>query len=1521
MNNLTKFGLPEKQGLYDPAFEKDACGVGFVAHIKGQRSHQIVLDANEIMMNMEHRGACGCEANTGDGAGMLTGFPSDFMRKVAREELNSELPEDGRFGAGVVFLPQDAGQRAQCKETVEEIIREQGQVLVGWRTIPTDPTGANIGPTALSAMPVFEHVIIAAAEGVEHEDFERQLYIIRKRASHVLRTDETMSESKLFYICSLSSSVMIYKGMMTTYQVVPFFHDLQNEDYTTHLAMIHSRFSTNTFPSWDRAQPCRFMAHNGEINTLRGNVNWMTAREGVIQTEQFGDDLHKLFPIIEADCSDSGNFDNALEFLLMSGRTLQEAVMMMVPEAWQKHDTMSETKRAFYEYHSCLMEPWDGPASIVYTDGKYIGAILDRNGLRPSRFYLTHDDRVIMASEVGVLKVDPANVKYKGRLQPGRMFLVDFEEGRLIPDAELKEEFAGRQPYAQWLKEHRIQISDLNPQQDFKSFQPESLLPRMQTFGYTTETMQFMLIPMLHQERDPVGSMGNDAALACLSDQPRMIYDYFKQLFAQVTNPAVDSIREGIIMSLECYIGPEKNLVETTPEHANRLLIPHPILTNEELDAIANMDHQQWKSRTIDITYPRSEGAAGLAPALDRICQEAEQAIADGYSIAILSDRAVSVDRIPVSSLLATGAVHHHLVTQAKRTQIGLVLESGEAREVHHHCLLIGYGIDAINPYLAYESLWQARRDNLLADNIVDDDKVVALYKKAVAKGILKVMGKMGISTLQSYKGAQIFEAIGLQDEVVDRCFVGTASRVQGVNFNILATETVRRHNLGFPEREDDGLPILANPGEFHWRAEGERHAWDPVSIANLQLAARTNSRDDYWKFAAHINNEERKRASLRGLLEFKEGSNGGPIELDEVQPASEIVKRFVTGAMSFGSISAESHETLAIAMNRLGGKSNTGEGGEDPARFTPLENGDSKRSAIKQVASGRFGVTIWYLANADEIQIKISQGAKPGEGGELPGRKVDDNIARIRYSTPGVGLISPPPHHDIYSIEDLAQLIHDLKNSNPSARISVKLVSEVGVGTIASGVSKAHADHILISGHNGGTGASPLTSIKHAGLPWELGLAETHQTLVMNDLRSRTVIQTDGGLRTGRDVVIGALLGAEEFGFSTAPLITLGCIMMRKCHLNTCPVGIATQDPELRDKFNGKPEHVVNYLFMVAEEARQIMASLGFRTIDEMVGRVDCLETKAAIDHWKADGLDLSSILAPAPKPHENVDVICTIAQDHGLEDALDNQLIKLAKPAIENQEPVSIELPIVNTNRTVGTMLSHTLVKSIGGNNLPEDTIRIKLNGSAGQSLGAFLAQGIFMEIEGDANDYVGKGLSGGRIAVYPPANSSFNAEDNFISGNVCLYGATSGEAFFRGQVAERFCVRNSGASTVVEGVGDHGCEYMTGGRTVILGPTGRNFAAGMSGGIAYVWDREGDFNLRCNLELVALEKVEDPDDIAEVRELIKKHQQFTGSPVAESVLADWDNFLSQLVKVMPTDYKRVLEEQKAKQAAETA
>jgi len=1513
-------GLPNKHGLYDPAYEKDACGVGFVAHIKGQRSHQIVLDANEIMMAMEHRGACGCEANTGDGAGMLTGFPYEFLRQVALDDLQVELPPEGECGAGLVFLPRDSEQRNHCKKVVESLIVEQGQKLIGWRSVPTDPEGATVGPTALSAMPHFEQLIVAAAEGVSGDDFERQLYIIRKRASHQLRSASSLSESKLFYICSLSSKVLIYKGMLTTYQVVPFFPDLSNPAYITHLAMVHSRFSTNTFPSWDRAQPNRFMSHNGEINTLRGNINFMSSREGVMQSTEFGDQLHQLFPVIEPDCSDSGNFDNALEFLLMSGRTLQEAIMMMIPEAWQKHDTMAENKRAFYEYHSCLMEPWDGPASIVYTDGKYIGAILDRNGLRPSRYYITHDDRVVMASEVGVLQVDPANVKYKGRLQPGKMFLVDFQQGRLIPDEELKNEFSNRHPYAQWLIENRLELSDLESQDVPPALSADQLLPQLQAFGYTTETMQFMLLPLIHEKRDPVGSMGNDAALACLSDKPRLIYDYFKQLFAQVTNPAIDSIREGVIMSLECYIGPEGNLLESTPEQAQRLLIPHPILSNQELAMIKGMDHRGWKSKTIDITYPVLEGNQGLTTALDRICEQAEQAIAEGYSLLVLSDRSTNSQRVPISSLLATGAVHHHLVRQAKRTQIGLILESGEAREVHHHCLLAGFGIDAINPYLAFESLWQARRDGLCDDEVNDDDKIVKLYKKAVAKGMLKVMGKMGISTLQSYKGAQIFEAVGLRDSVVNRCFVGTASRVQGVDFDVLATESLRRHTLGFPSSPDNALQILPNPGEFHWRAEGERHGWDPEAISDVQDAARNNNSETYWKFADHINHDERVRCSLRGLLTFKSNVNGGPIDIGEVEPAIAIVKRFVTGAMSYGSISAESHETLAIAMNRLGGKSNTGEGGEDPDRFEPLANGDSKRSAIKQVASGRFGVTIWYLANADEIQIKISQGAKPGEGGELPGRKVNETIARIRYSTPGVGLISPPPHHDIYSIEDLAQLIHDLKNANPYARISVKLVSEVGVGTVAAGVAKAHADHILISGHNGGTGASPLTSIKHAGLPWELGIAETHQTLVMNDLRSRTVLQTDGGLKTGRDVAIAALLGAEEFGFSTAPLITLGCIMMRKCHLNTCPVGIATQDAELRKKFSGKPEHVVNYLFMVAQECRKYMAQLGFKTIQEMVGRVDCLETQAAIHHWKADGLDLTALLTPALKPNDDTEVTCTIKQDHGLEHALDNQLLELAKPALKNGQPVDFELPIVNTNRTVGTILSHHVVKSIGGNHLPEDTIQIRFRGSAGQSFGAFLAQGISMEIEGDANDYVGKGLSGGRISIYPHQESSFAAEDNFIAGNVCLYGATAGEAFFRGQVAERFCVRNSGARSVVEGVGDHGCEYMTGGRTVILGPTGRNFAAGMSGGIAYIWDQQGDFNLRCNLETVELEPVENGDDIVELRDLIARHQKFTGSTVAEHLLENFDEVLSEFIKVMPTDYKRVLEAQQTRAQAET-
>ncbi len=1510
--------LPEAQGLYDPEQERDACGVGFIAHIKGVPSHQNVLDADTILRNMDHRGACGCEPNTGDGSGIMCGLPHKFLAKVAKRDLGVDLPEPGRFAAGLVFLPQDEQERAFCKQTIESLIEQEGQHFIGWRDVPQMTDLADVGPTARQSEPVIEMLFVGAGEGLSHHAFDRKLYLIHKQASHRLRGSQTLTQALMFYVCSLSTKVIIYKGMLTPAQVLPYFADLRDEDFETHLAMVHSRFSTNTFPSWDRAQPLRFMSHNGEINTLRGNSNWMRAREGSARSELFGDQLQKLFPVVEPHCSDSGTFDNVLEFLLMTGRTLQEAIMMMVPEAWQKHETMPEEKRAFYEYFSCLMEPWDGPASIAFTDGKYIGATLDRNGLRPSRYYITHDDRVIMASEVGVLPVDPAIVKTKGRLQPGKMFLIDFEQGRLIPDEELKSDFARKMPYGNWLQEQRIRLSDLHPESEAHGFDSDTLLPRMQAFGYTAETMSFMLRPMVEQLRDPVGSMGNDSALACLSDKPRMIYDYFKQLFAQVTNPAIDSIREEVIMSLECYIGPEQNLLDATPEHCHRLLVQHPILTNEEIAAIKHMNYKGWRSRVIDITFDRKQGKSGLVHTLDRIAAEAEAAADEGIELVVLSDREISHDRVPVSSLLAIGAVHHHLVRNAKRTRIGLVIETGEAREVHHHCLLVGYGA-AINPYLAFEALWQSRRDGLM-DPSMDDDKVVSSYRKGVAKGMLKVMAKMGISTLQSYKGAQIFEALGLRDEVIKKCFVGTASRIQGVSFDVLAEETLRRHALGYPERSNDRMRQLPNLGEYHWRAEGEKHAWSPNSIASLQMAARNNDQSAYWRFAHTINEDNRSRCTLRGLLDFK-FEEGDAIPLDEVQPASEIVKRFCTGAMSFGSISAESHETLAIAMNRLGGKSNTGEGGEDPIRFQTMENGDSKRSAIKQVASGRFGVTIEYLTNADEIQIKISQGAKPGEGGELPGRKVDKNIARIRYSTPGVGLISPPPHHDIYSIEDLAQLIHDLKNANRDARISVKLVSEVGVGVIASGVAKAHADHILISGDTGGTGASPLTSIKHAGLPWELGIAETHQVLVLNDLRSRVVLQTDGGLKTGRDVVIAALLGAEEFGFSTAPLITLGCIMMRKCHLNTCPVGIATQDPELRKKFNGKPEHVVNYLFMVAEETRRIMAKLGFRTIDEMVGRSDRLYTDKAIKHWKADGLDLTSVLMPANRPHDDVDVICTQTQDHGLEKSLDmTVLLDAAAPALNNGEPVTIKTPIININRTVGTILSNEVAKRYGQIGLPDDTIRIELNGSAGQSLGAFLARGITIELEGDANDYVGKGLSGGRLIIYPHRESTFAAEDNILVGNVCLYGATSGEAFFRGRAAERFCVRNSGARTVIEGVGDHGCEYMTGGRVVVLGPTGRNFAAGMSGGIAYIWDRDGQFNLNCNLATVGLERIETAEEEEEVRDLIRKHAQVTGSTVAQSALEQWDDFLSQCVKVMPTDYKRVLL-QMQKEATATA
>ena len=1503
-----KFGYPEKTGLYDPSQEKDSCGVGFVANIKGQASHQIMLDAYHLNSRMDHRGGCGFEANTGDGAGILMALPKSFFRRVAKTEFDTNLHDTSQFAVGNIFLPQIDEERDICRLVINQIIAEEGQNLIGWREVPINAKGADVGPAALMAQPRIEQLFIAAAAGLDKEEFERKLYVIRKRFSHRLRLDTSLTEAKQVYACSLSTKVIVYKGMLTPGQLFPFYSDLTNPDFETHMAMVHSRFSTNTFPSWDRAQPNRFMSHNGEINTLRGNVNSMVARQGAAKTDVFGDKLKAIFPVIDDDCTDSGSFDSVLEFMLMSGRSLPASVMMMIPEAWQSDTNMDQGKKDFYEYHSALMEPWDGPASIVFSDGQYIGAVLDRNGLRPSRYYVTHDDRVIMASEVGVVHVEPENVKLKGRLQPGKMFLLDFEEGRLIPDEEVKSSIANKKPYGEWLTAQKVTLDHLTSGSAAHSLDGENILQRMQAFGYTTETMQFMLIPLLTESRDPLGSMGNDSALACLSDKPRMIYDYFKQLFAQVTNPPIDSIREEIVMSLRCFIGPEGNLLQTTPEQAHRLSLDHPILSNQQLTDIREMDYRGMKTKLIDSTFKNCE-ENGFENALNRICTEAEAAIDDDFAFIILSDRLTSGSRIPLSALLACGAVHQHLIKARKRKQIGLIIETGEAREVHHHCLLTGYGADAINPYLAFEALWQAHQEGFLGALFPDEDALVAGYKKGVAKGMLKVMAKMGISTLHSYKGAQIFEAVGLAEDIISRCFTGTASRVQGVNFNVLKQETERRHALGFPERDSDRIPVLPNPGDIHWRSGGEAHMWNPDTIANLQIAARTNSTEAYAAFAKHSNEDATRRCTFRGLLQFNVGA-ADAIPISEVEPTSEIVKRFATGAMSFGSISEESHETLAIAMNRMGGKSNTGEGGEDSERFNVLHNGDSKRSSIKQVASGRFGVTAWYLTNADELQIKIAQGAKPGEGGELPGGKVDEKIARIRHSTPGVGLISPPPHHDIYSIEDIAQLIHDLKNANRKARISVKLVAEVGVGTIAAGVTKAKTDHLVISGHDGGTGASPLTSIKHAGLPWELGVAETHQTLVMNNLRSRVTLQTDGQLKTGRDIAIAALLGAEEYGFSTAPLITLGCIMMRKCHLNTCPVGIATQDPELRAKFKGKPEHVVNYLFMVAEDMRSIMAELGIRTVNEMIGRVDLLKTDDAIDHWKADGLDLSNMLQPAKVVFEGTELYKTIEQDHGLDMALDNELIRQSKLALETGDKVDIETKIINTNRVVGTMLSNEVAKRWKEAMLPEDTINIKLNGSAGQSLGAWLAKGITLTVEGDANDYVGKGLSGGKIIVYPPKNSSFKAEENVIAGNVNLYGATAGEAYFRGIVAERFAVRNSGAVAVVEGIGDHGCEYMTGGRVVILGKAGRNFGAGMSGGIAYVWDPENDFPKQCNTGTFELEPIVTIDDILELKAMIKKHFLYTDSPVAKNILDNWEKNLRHFAKVMPTDYKRVLD-----------
>ena len=1491
------------QGLYDPGQEHDSCGVGFVVDIKGRRSHRIVEQALEVVINLLHRGACGCETNTGDGAGMLLQLPHRFLRKEAGR-LGIDLPGPGAYGAGMVFLPRDRAQRAEVEALFERIVAEEGQQVLGWRTVPTDDSA--LGNTARSGEPVIRQILIGRGAALaEHADaharFERKLYVIRKRVARAVERS-TLPERRLFYVASLSSNTIVYKGMLIADQVEGMFPDLADPDVESALALVHQRFSTNTFPSWPLAHPYRYIAHNGEINTLRGNINWMRAREALCRSDLFGDDLGKLFPLIREGQSDTATFDNVLEFLVLTGRPLAHAVLMMIPEPWCNHESMSPERKAFYQYHASLMEPWDGPASIAFTDGAVIGAVLDRNGLRPSRYYVTKDDMVIMASEVGVLDVPPENVLLKERLHPGRIFLVDTAQGRIIDDEEIKAGLAAEHPYGEWLERELVHLRDLPPAAGEPVPAHDVIRRRQRAFGYTEEDLRILVGPMAERGVEPIGSMGTDTSLAVLSDRSRLLYDYFKQLFAQVTNPPLDAIREELVTDMTSTLGSERNLLHPEPESCHHVRIDDPVIDNHELATLRAMSDPAFRSVTLPMLFSAADGAAGLERAMDELRRQASAAVAAGCSIIVLTDRGIDRDNAPIPSLLATAGVHHHLVREGTRTRCSLIIESGEAREVHHMALLLGYGAGAINPYLAFETLQDMVHEGQLAAD--DFPAAVRAYIKACTKGVLKVMSKMGISTLQSYRGAQIFEAVGLDKAFVDRYFTWTASRVGGIGIDTVADETVRRHRQGYPRRGQlDGQ--LDTGGEYQWRRDGEYHLFNPETVFKLQHASRSGQYAVYREYAELVNDQSRKRATLRGLFKLRPGDEAIPIE--EVEPAESILKRFATGAMSYGSISREAHETLAIAMNRLGGKSNTGEGGEDPARYTPDANGDQRRSAIKQVASGRFGVTSEYLVNSDDIQIKMAQGAKPGEGGQLPGFKVYPWIAKVRYSTPGVGLISPPPHHDIYSIEDLAQLIHDLKNANRHARIHVKLVAEVGVGTVAAGVSKAHSDVVLISGHDGGTGASPQTSIKHAGVPWELGLAETQQVLVLNDLRDRIVVQVDGQMKTGRDVVIAALLGAEEYGFSTAPLVVSGCIMMRVCHLDTCPVGVATQNPELRKRFNGKPEFVENYFRFVAEEVRELMAEMGFRTLDEMIGRSDRLDVEAAVAHWKAKGLDLSSILHQPDVP-PTVGRYCVREQDHGLDKALDNELIRQAKGALENGTPVELTSPIRNINRTVGTMLGAELTRRWGGGGLPDDTIRIRFTGTAGQSFGAFVPHGISMTIEGDANDYFGKGLSGGRLVIHPPPQSPFVPEKNIIIGNVALYGATGGALFARGVAGERFCVRNSGAHAVVEGIGDHGCEYMTGGRAVILGRTGRNFAAGMSGGVAYVLDVAGDFESRCNPGMVDLETLTD-EDAAFVRQLVGRHVELTGSTPGRQVLDDWDAFRARFVKVMPRDYKRVL------------
>ena len=1515
-------GLPPAQGLYDPAHEHDACGIGFVASIGGHKTHDIIRKGVQVLLNLAHRGACGCDPETGDGAGVLIQIPHKFFVREC-DKLGFALPKPGTYGVGMTFLPVEKHQRLQCEGILERIVREEGLILLGWRDTPVYASA--IGRVARASQPYIQQIFVGCAPGMEENAFERKLYVVRKRAENEIR-ESGIEDAEMFYIPSLSCRTIVYKGLLLASQIANFYRELSDPDAVSALCLVHQRFSTNTFPSWQRAHPYRYVAHNGEINTLRGNVNWMQARQSLLQSPLFGDDIKKLHPIIAPDGSDSANFDNAVELLLQAGRSLPHVMAMLIPEAWSGNPHMKPEKRAFYEYHACLMEPWDGPAAIAFTDGRVIGATLDRNGLRPGRYVVTHDDLVVMASEAGVLDIAPEQVKRKGRLQPGKMFLVDTVEGRIVSDKEIKKELASRRPYAQWVKENQITIDQLPEPSRMHYPDAETLLRRQRAFGYSDEDLKMILSPMASKGEEPIGSMGTDTPLACLSDKPQSLFNYFKQLFAQVTNPPIDPIREEMVMSLISYIGSERNILQEEPENCHMLKLAHPLLSNRELEKLRRVSNRDLLATTLPALFRARDGEAGLKRALDELCQRASLAVKAGYSLLILSDRGVDKDYAPIPCLLALAAVHNLLVREETRTQVALITESGEPREVMHFALLSGYGASAINPYLALESVENLVWRGELGDGITPE-LAVKHFMKAIKKGLLKTFSKMGISTLQSYQGAQVFEAIGLNKELIDSYFAGTTSRLEGIGLSVLAAEAQLKHEYAFRPLTEFETELSVG-GSYHQRVNGEYHLLNPQTISKLQQAVRQDSFKTFQEYTDLIDKQSANLCTLRGLMKLKKSDT--PVPLEEVEPVKEIVKRFTTGAMSFGSISKEAHETLAIAMNRIGGKSNTGEGGEDEERFRPDASGDLRRSAVKQVASARFGVTANYLVNADELQIKMAQGAKPGEGGQLPGYKVDEVIARLRHSIPGVGLISPPPHHDIYSIEDLAQLIYDLKNVNPQARIAVKLVAEVGVGTVAAGVAKAHADVVLISGDTGGTGASPLSSIKHAGIPWELGLAETQQVLLLNDLRSRIRVQTDGKLQTGRDVAIAALLGAEEFGFATTPLIAMGCIMMRKCHLNTCPVGVATQDPVLRRKFQGKPEHVVNFFFFVAEEAREIMARLGVRSMNELIGRSDLLEMKRGIEHWKAKGLDFSRVF-DQPQVGAEVARRNSEAQDHGLAGALDHRLIELANPALERGQKISIDMPIRNINRTVGTMLSWEIARRYGHAGLPDDTIHIKFAGSAGQSFGAFLAKGITLDLIGDTNDYCGKGLSGGRIVVQPSAKFRGDPTQNIIIGNTVLYGAIAGEAYFRGVAGERFAVRNSGASTVVEGTGDHGCEYMTGGTVVVLGMTGRNFAAGMSGGIAYVFDADGTFAERCNTAMVQIEPVlteaEQEGKLARglwhlgqadetvLKRLVENHARYTGSAQAKKVLDGWAQYRGKFVKIYPHEYRRALGDLAAK------